>query len=390
VRLSSGAPLPATLKISSNDIVIVGPLLNNDVVMAEALTYNGFDCVVVRDAVTGRPDSGKFPGPLKHFSLDRVIVVKNSFEFFRTCRNARCVISYSGVVTSLLRYFWFVARIVGFPPIINVPTGSDITELAVERSRAGWLYRDLLRRAAFTVVPTYPHALKVLAKLKLQRFIFFKYPYLLPVASVMDPLKNDSAGKIVFLHVSNLDWGANDNRPDRNSTKGNDRFIRAFASAARAGAPIECHILDRGPDRLLSRQLVSELQAEFAFRWLESVPSSELTKLLASADVVVDQFDVGGLGAISLEAMAVGKPVMMYLDAACASLIYEDEPPILNCSSERQILDVISRNLDGALLRSLGERARKWVCANHGTEHKMDEFICRMCLAAEIEWPRRH
>ncbi|WP_424604449.1 glycosyltransferase, partial [Bradyrhizobium sp.] len=342
------------MKISSSDIVIVGPLLNNDVVMAEALTYNGFDCVVVRDAVTGRPDARKFPGPLKHFSLDRVVVVGNSFEFFRICRNARCVISYSGAVTWLLRYFWFIARILGFPPIINVPTGSDITELAVERSRAGWLYRDMLRCAAFTVIPTYPRALKVLAKLKLERFTFFKYPYLLPDDLIADPLKTDVGEKIVFLHVSNLDWGASDNKRGRNSTKGNDRFLRAFASAARAGAPIECHILDRGPDRFLARQLVSNLDAEFAFRWLEPVPSSELTKLLAGADVVVDQFDVGGFGAISLEAMAVGKPVMMHVDATCAGLIYKNEPPILNCSSEKQILAMIFGNLDRASLRSLG------------------------------------
>lgn len=169
-----------TTQVPSYEIMIVGSLLNNDVVMAEALSYNGFDCLVVRDAVVGRPDPGKLPGPLNHFSLDRVVVVRNSLEFFRMSRSARCIISYSGVVTSLLRYFWFVARVFGFPPLINVPTGSDITELAVERSRAGWLYRDLLRRVVFTVIPTYPHALKVLKVLELRRFIFFKYPYLLP------------------------------------------------------------------------------------------------------------------------------------------------------------------------------------------------------------------
>lgn len=379
-----------TVQVPSYEIMIVGPLLNNDVVMAEALSYNGFDCIVVRDPVTGRPDPGKFPGPVKYFSLDRVVVVENSLEFFRISRGARCIISYSGVVTSLLRYFWFVARVFGFPPLINVPTGSDITELAVERSRAGWLYRDLLRRVVFTVIPTYPHALKVLKALNLKRFVFFKYPYLLPDRAESRSDQTGERGKTVFLHVSNLDWGASDSKPGRNSTKGNDRFLRAFAQAAKSGAPIECHIIDRGPDRFFARELISSLDAEFAFRWIEPVPQSELTDLFAPADVIVDQFDVGGFGAIALEAMAAGKPVMMHLDPACSALIYEDEPPVLNCSSETQIREMILGNLDRPALRNLGERARTWVFANHGTEHNMEEFICRMCLAAGLEWPRPH
>lgn len=374
----------------SNKIVIVGPLLNNDVVMAEALTYSGFDCVVVRDATSGRPDPRKFPAPLKHFSLDRVVVVRNSFEFFRMCRTARCVISYSGVITSFLRYFWFVARTFRFPPIINVPTGSDITELAVERSRAGWLYRDLLRRATFTIIPTYPHALNVLAELKLERYAFFKYPYLLPTDNDLIRSSGDVGEKIVFLHVSNLDWGATDDKQGRNSTKGNDRFLRAFASVVRAGAPVECRILDRGPDRLLARQLVSDLGVESAFSWLEPVPASELRHLMASADIVVDQFDVGGFGAIALEAMAIGKPVMMHLDEACAALIYDDEPPIMNCRSEQEIFETICRHLDRVALRELGERAQSWVRGNHGIEHNMDEFVCRVCVASGIKWPPQH
>jgi glycosyltransferase involved in cell wall biosynthesis len=375
----------AQVKPISADVVIVGALLNFDIVMAEALTYNGFDCVVVRDAVTGRPDVAKFPCPLNNFSLDRVIVAKNSFEFLRIFRAAKCIISFSGVVTSLLRYFWLAGQILGLPPIINIPTGADITELALERSRAGWLYRSLLRRCAFTVIPAYPHALKVLVQLRLKRYVFFKFPFLLPETTEAVGDISGRQEKIVFLHASNLDWGETDNKRGRNSTKGNDRFLRAFASAARAGAPIECVILDRGPDRLIARKLVAGLDA---VRWRDPVPASELSKLLNSVDVVVDQFDVGGFGGIAMEAMAVGKPVMIYLDRACMKLLYDDDPPILNCSSEEQILHAILDNLDRKALCDLGERARRWVHRNHSKEH-MDDFILRMCVVAGMKWPPR-
>ena len=67
---------------------------------------------------------------------------------------------------------------------------------------------------------------------------------------------------------------------------------------------------------------------------------------------------------------------MTYLNPACAALIYNNEPPILNCSTEKQIEDTILNNLDREALRELGERARDWVLANHGyrTEHG------RICL----------
>lgn len=86
----------------------------------------------------------------------------------------------------------------------------------------------------------------------------------------------------------------------------------------------------------------------------------------------------------------MGKPVLMHLDLTCSDLTYEEEPPILNCSSEAQIREMILGNLDQSPLRNLGERARNWVFANHGTEHNMEEFICCMCLAAGLEWPRPH
>ena len=371
------------------DVAILGPHLNNDIVMAEALTYNGFNCVVLRDANTGRPDPTIFPTGLKYFSLDQVRVCRSSLEFFRACMGARCIVTYSGFLTSVLRYFWFVARILPFPPIINVPSGSDITELALQRSRAAWLYRDLLRRAAFTVIPTYPYAIKALKQLKLPRFVFIKYPYFLPDA--LEPAEVGGGGgeKIVYLHVSNLDWGAVDNKPGRNSTKGNDRFIRAFAAAVRAGAPIKCIMLDRGPDRLAARKIIAELGVESAFEWVNSVLPHELRKLVSTADIVVDQFDVGGLGAIAMETMSLAKPLMIHLDQDCLPLIYDKAPPVLNCSTEAEIHDVILSHLDRAALHALGLRAEKWVRKNHGTEHAMEEFLLRLCLVAGIPHPPR-
>lgn len=367
------------------EVVIAGPFLDHDLFMAEALSSRGFDCVVLRFAHLEMPNPDRLQKELRYFSLDRVIAISSSLQSLAILRRAKCIITYSGLLVSFLHYFWLLFPILRLPPIINLTTGSDITEWATQKNRGAFFYRQLLRRVAFTVISPYPAAIDALRRLKLPRYVFLRYPHLLP-----EPQKSTSRriDEIVFAHLSNLDWGVSDNKPGRNSTKGNDRFLRAFASALKEGAPIRCKILDRGPDRIVARQLIESLGVAEYFEWIEPVEPSKLPALFSEIDVVVDQFDVGGFGGIALEAMSCSKPVMTYLDPACSSLIYDNKPPILNCSSEAQIHEMILGNLDRAVLRNLGERARKWVLANHGTEHNMEEFICRMCIAAGFQWPR--
>lgn len=367
------------------DVIVIGHHLNNDVVMAETLACEGLACMVVRMAEVGLPDISKLPAKLKYFSVDHILVCGDSLEFWRICQRAKCVVTYSGIVSSYLRYLWFLLPALSFPPIINVPHGSDITELATERSLQGFLYRQVLRRSAFTVVPAYPFAVRAIQKIRPTRYMFFKYPYLLSkrISHQVSP-----AREIIYLHASNLDWGETDNKPGRNSTKGNDRFLSAFAAAAKSGAPIFCLILDRGPDRFAARKLVRELGAEKFFEWIAPVESSELPKLLAKADVVVDQFDVGGLGGIAMEAMAQGRVVMTYLDGACVPLVYDEMPPILNCRTQEEMELIIFAHQDIEALRKLGDDAEQWVRRNHGVGHDISEFLLRLCIAANIPWPR--
>lgn len=52
----------------------------------------------------------------------------------------------------------------------------------------------------------------------------------------------------------------------------------------------------------------------FELRLIEGVPRHEALRMYAEADIVADQFIMGAFGIFALEGMALGKPVLTYLD----------------------------------------------------------------------------
>jgi hypothetical protein len=88
--------------------------------------------------------------------------------------------------------------------------------------------------------------------------------------------------------------------------------------------------------------------------------------------------------------MSQGKPVMIYIDKNYWPLVYNEEPPVINCCTEDEIYKAILEWADRKKLQELGEKAEKWVRKYHDV-HTADfsEFILRVCLAAGLEWPRK-
>ena len=56
---------------------------------------------------------------------------------------------------------------------------------------------------------------------------------------------------------SNIDFGVNDSGLKRNSTKGNDKFIKAFIKAYKKNKNIKCLILNRGPDKDVAKEYIN-------------------------------------------------------------------------------------------------------------------------------------
>lgn len=104
---------------------------------------------------------------------------------------------------------------------------------------------------------------------------------------------------------------------------------------------------------------VERLRAEgvpFEFRLLEGYTHDEARKLYAEADLLIDQLVYGWFGALSVELMAMGKPVVCYIresDARYVPAEMRSKLPIINADQYS-----IYETLKNVLLRGRGELAR--------------------------------
>lgn len=352
------------MKIQKNeyDVLCIGAHFNNDILWAKALEREGLQCAILRYPADPVPAEelvqGSFPSHLK----DRIIIRKNALHALAVMRKAKAVFTTTGSVLGHLGPFANILEFLPLPPVFNATTGSDINELAVEQSAIGKQYRRLLRHCAMNFVHPYTQALKNIEKLDLKNCTLMRYPYLLPEREAYPPVTTE---KIQYLHPTNLDWGETDNKPGRVSTRGNDRFLRAFFRALKDGANIHCTILDRGADQDIAKQMVRDSGYAEHFTWLPSQTPADLRKLILEADIIADAFDVGAFGSIALESMIQAKPVMTYIDLKAASKVYDGPPAILNVKSEEDIYDMIMSHQDRSALCELGEQACQWAKANH-------------------------
>lgn len=359
------------------DILITGELAGFDLLLAEHLSRRGLHCAVARRATpSGSPPqpAGTYTSYHTHFSPDDVVGVGTGMPFLALARQSRLIVSLTGALVGALgRVLWPLRHTLGLPPVINITTGSDIIELATEKSVRGWCYRQYLRFAALNWIAPYPQALSNVIALRVPNIVFMRFPYYL--VGETNPHGGLPMGRIRFFHPSNLDWKASDPGAQRYSSKGNDRFIRAFARAVDGGMDAECVFLDRGKDRALARALVSTLRLDNRVIWKPQLTRDELREELGRADIVVDQFDVGIFGGIAAEAMSMGKPVLIYLCESSMRLLYAELPPVLNAHREEEIHDQILRCRDRHFAQELGARAREWVYRHHHWDSCLDEFL---------------
>lgn len=112
---------------------------------------------------------------------------------------------------------------------------------------------------------------------------------------------------------------------------------------------------------------VRELRAEgvsIELKLINGVPQSQVQEEMRAADIVADQFIGGFYGQTTIEAMALGRPVMCYIrdvDKAAGP----DELPIINCNpgTLKETLRQLAE--DRSHLQDIGTRSRDYVEKYH-------------------------
>lgn len=125
-------------------------------------------------------------------------------------------------------------------------------------------------------------------------------------------------------------------------------------------------------------QAVDELQAEglqFDFKLIERMQHEEAKSWYRRADIIVDQLMIGATGVLTLEAWALGKPVVVNLRADLFNPFYKTtDLPICNANPDTvkaQLRKLIS---DQDWRDDLAKRGRKLVEDFHDMKQVMNQF----------------
>ncbi len=103
---------------------------------------------------------------------------------------------------------------------------------------------------------------------------------------------------------------------------------------------------------------------EFEFCLLQGLERSRALAILQRADIFLDQFVLGDRGMASLEAMALGKPVVCYIKPSLLAL-YPPDLPIVNATQHDLSLVLESLLQDPQRRQELGKRGRAYVEKYH-------------------------
>lgn len=375
--------------VSRTRVAVLGTLCSLDLLLTELLVRQGVDATALRPASAASIDSRdaeQFPS----VTPDRVQTYRSGLDLLRRLRRYDFAFTYTaqlGFDAGRLRRTYPVLQRLGWPAYAAVCSGSDIMERAIESGAGGRIQRATMRAAAVNVVPNYPVALSNAARLRLPNVAVLPLmqsaltPSELRALPRGGPSFRRDGDDLLLLHPSHLDWNETDGRPGRVSTKGNDRFFRALAVAIeRIRRRVRVIVLDRGADRGAARRLVGELGLEDVVTWHEPLTRARLFDAIRDVDLVVDQFDVGGLGMTSWEAMALGTPVLMHLDARLDRLVHDEPTPVLAATTTEEIAAQLERAADPRELAEARARVAAWVERHHAAEY-LPQYLLYAALA---------
>lgn len=383
-------------------IAVIGSIAGIDLALANALASAGVRVTVLRAEVEGGWDeqvADLFPG----LSADDLRVFGSKYELLRLLREFDVIFSFTAAIGRWLGrmiYLYPGLRRFGWPPYINMATGSDIAELALERTPEGRAQRFTMRHAFAQGVPPFPDAIRTAAAMRLRNVCMLPLAHLSPssdsrrLPDMADWRFRRTPDEFLIFSPSHLDWGEADPGP-RASTKGNDRFIRALARfVAESARPVRAVILDRGPDRHNAKALVQELGLSAVVTWGPSLERDALFSVMRESDLVVDQFDVGAFGLTALEALQAGRPVLTYVDETCERLVYDENSPVLNAHTEDQILARLHEAAEAGELLRRTELARSWAL-HRSFEAFLPRYLLYATLATgkpalDFGWKRPH
>ncbi len=155
--------------------------------------------------------------------------------------------------------------------------------------------------------------------------------------------------------------------------KANDVFLLAVADLRHRGVRIGVVCCDWGANVAQSKALLAAAGLDSQVRWVRPMAMVRFERMALACDLVVDQFKLGAFGGIVFKAMAVGAPILTYLDESRLLKQYQEMPPVINCATRQVIVEKLGQLVRApATLVELGTASRAWIKKYHGKDETVD------------------
>lgn len=148
------------------------------------------------------------------------------------------------------------------------------------------------------------------------------------------------------------------------SEKGNEKMLYAFMNFKKTQPKSKFIIVSWSIDAEKSKQLAKQLRISDDIIWINPVPKSQLIQYYNASDIVLDQFVLGSWGTSTPEAMACGKPVLIYYNEY-VKRAFGEYPPISSVSTIDEITRMLSLLCNDEFRNRVGQRCMEWVIKTH-------------------------
>lgn len=178
-------------------------------------------------------------------------------------------------------------------------------------------------------------------------------------------LQNQLGIHHIFFSPTRQDWVPGTGYAD----KANDIFLLALGDLKRAGASVGAVCCEWGKNVAQSKELIEREGLTDCILWVKPLANIDFERMSMACDMVVDQFKLGAFGGVLFKAMAVGSPILTYLNESRLLEQYPEIPPVVNCKTREEIIEKVTalfRNPER--LRKLGTDSRMWIKKHHSKD----------------------
>lgn len=169
-----------------------------------------------------------------------------------------------------------------------------------------------------------------------------------------DKLRILCGSRVVFRPPQDPAFGAID-------SKGTDKLIEGYARYCRQGGQGELRLVRKGPDVEAAVQLIQRLGIQDRVVWLAEMPLSDFYQEMEKADLVCDQMGTSFPGMVTMDAYALGKPVMADFRNEVMIRAFPEPLPGLSVRSSEEVAQMLLRiEKDAFSLSSLGQKSRRY------------------------------